>query len=249
MDLVKHLAEMILRSSKTIALTGAGISVESGIPDFRGAGGLWAKYNPMEFAHIDAFLRDPAKVWEMLLELDQLIHGARPNAAHRALAEMETRCRFGSVITQNVDNLHQQAGSSRVVEFHGNGNRLRCLACDAVLDRESLTFSKLPPRCACGGLIKPDVVFFGEPIPAYAFREAFAEAESCDLMLVVGTSAVVEPASLLPWTAKRVGASVVEVNLEETALTHSVADLSIQGRAGDLLPAVLQAMADLGKTI
>jgi NAD-dependent deacetylase len=161
----QQLAALIRQSRRAVALTGAGISVESGIPSFRGAGGLWERYNPMEYAHIQALRTNPAKVWTLLKELDETITRARPNPAHYALAELEARGLLLGIITQNVDNLHQAAGSRKVVEYHGNALRFVCLACRRLFARQSLDFDQAPLYCPCGGLIKPDVVFFGEPIP------------------------------------------------------------------------------------
>ncbi len=160
-----ELAELIRRHPRVVALTGAGISVESGIPDFRSAGGLWSRFDPMEYAYIRAFRRNPAKVWAMLKEMDAVITRARPNPAHHALAELEAKGYLTGIITQNVDNLHQEAGSKRVVEYHGNALRFVCDTCRGHHPRESLDFSRTPLYCLCGGLIRPDVVFFGEPIP------------------------------------------------------------------------------------
>jgi NAD-dependent deacetylase len=236
------LARKILKARNAVALTGAGISVESGIPAFRGTQGLWDRYDPMEFAHISAFHANPGKVWGMLRELDHLIVEARPNPAHQALAELEKRNLLKAVITQNVDNLHQDAGSREVVEFHGNGSWIVCLDCGKKVPRRNLTLETLPPRCSCGGLLKPDVVFFGEPIPWEAHQKATRLAASCDLMLVVGTSAVVAPASYLPVAAKRNGAFIAEINPEKTGLSDTLSDLVIHESAGLALPRLLEAL-------
>ena len=161
----QELAGIIRRHPRVVALTGAGISVESGIPDFRSAGGLWSRFDPMEYAYIRAFRTNPTKVWAMLKEMDAVITRARPNPAHCALAELEARGFLMGIITQNVDNLHQAAGSKRVVEYHGNALRFVCDTCRGRHPRETLDFSQTPLYCLCGGLIRPDVVFFGEAIP------------------------------------------------------------------------------------
>ncbi|MBZ0270977.1 NAD-dependent deacylase [bacterium] len=224
---------------KAVALTGAGISVDSGIPDFRSAGGLWEKFDPMEYATIHAFRRDPAKVWAMLFELGDVVRSARPNPAHEALAALEQAARLAGVITQNIDNLHQAAGSRVVIEYHGNGRRLVCLACletfDAVeFDKDAL--AKRPPRCShCEAILKPDVVLFGEEIPRHAATESMRLAQACDVMLVIGTSAEVFPAAELPAIAKMHGAKVVELNRETTKLSR-LADATILGSASDTLP-------------
>jgi NAD-dependent deacetylase len=232
---LERLVELLGSSRRAMALTGAGISAESGIPTFRGVQGLWEKYDIMEFAHIDSFRRNPAKVWQMLLELDGTIMSASPNGAHRALADLEEMGLLHMVVTQNVDNLHQHAGSREVVEFHGNASRFVCLDCRAPHQRPKKVKINEPPRCFCGGLVKPDVIFFGEAIPWAANLKAFEMARHCDLILVVGTSAVVAPASEIPIEAKQAGAKVVEINTEETVLTHGITDLMLKGSASLIL--------------
>ncbi len=240
----RTVAQALCDAQQAVALTGAGISVESGIPAFRGAQGLWDKYDPMEFASIESFLDNPARVWGMLRELDELVRQARPNPAHQALARLESLGRLQMVVTQNIDGLHQEAGSRRVVEFHGSGRRLRCLGCGRLVSRAELMFDELPPRCGCGGLIKPDVVFFGEPIPERAAMTAMAMAHSCQVMLVVGTSAVVAPASHLPLLAKSAGAVVVEINPEPTALTGRISDHALHVGASEALTLIAQAVEE-----
>jgi NAD-dependent deacetylase len=238
----RELAGIMRRHPRVVALTGAGISVASGIPSFRGAGGLWDRYNPMEYAHIQAFRRDPAKVWQLLKELDETITRARPNSAHYALAELEARGFLLGIITQNVDNLHQAAGSKRVVEYHGNALNFVCDTCRGRHPRETLDFSHPPLYCLCGGLIRPDVVFFGEAIPPAAQAEAEELAQHCDLMLVIGTSGEVAPASYIPAIAKEWHAVIVESNLEPTRLTSSLTDHFLKGSAGKLLPLALKEL-------
>ncbi|MBI4796008.1 MAG: NAD-dependent deacylase, partial [Deltaproteobacteria bacterium] len=205
----EKLAAILGRSRRAVALTGAGISVESGIPDFRSPGGLWERFDPMEYATIHAFRKNPAKVWELLKEMDATVTAARPNPAHFALAELEARGHLLGIITQNVDNLHQAAGSKKVVEYHGNALRFVCDTCRGQHPRETLDFSQTPLYCLCGGLIRPDVVFFGEPIPPAAQDEANRLAQACDLLLIIGTSGEVSPANYLPHTAKDHGAIIV----------------------------------------
>jgi NAD-dependent deacetylase len=238
----QQLADLIRQSRRAVALTGAGISVESGIPDFRSPGGLWERFNPMEYAHIQAFRRHPAKVWQLLKEMDETITRARPNPAHYALAELEARGHLMGVITQNVDNLHQAAGSKRVVEYHGNALRFVCLECNRPFHRQNLDFDRAPLYCPCGGLIKPDVVFFGEPIPPAAQAQAQELAQSCDLLLIIGTSGEVAPASYLPYTARDWGAVIVENNLEPTILTRTVTDHFLPGKAGEKWPQVIKEL-------
>jgi NAD-dependent deacetylase len=238
----EKLAAILRQHRRIVALTGAGISVESGIPDFRSPGGLWERFDPMEYAHIQAFRRHPAKVWTLIKEMDAVITTARPNAAHYALAELEAKGLLLGLITQNVDNLHQAAGSRRVVEYHGNAHRFVCDTCRGQHPRETLDFSQTPLHCPCGGLIRPDVVFFGEPIPPAAQAEAEELAQKCDLLLVIGTSGEVAPASYLPYTARKWGALLVENNLEPTRLTYSLTDHFLQGPAGQLLPLAVKEL-------
>ena len=239
-DLIKKTAGVIHRSNKVVAFTGAGISVESGIPDFRGAGGLWEKYNPSEYATIEAFHANPQKVWMMLKEMGSLLESSRPNPAHLALAELEKMGHVRSVITQNIDNLHQDAGNKRVIEFHGSHRKLVCLSCGRLYGREEVDLEVLPPRCRCTGALKPNVVFFGEPIPWGAHLQAQQEAKDCEVMLVIGTSAVVFPACDLPAMAKQNGATIIEVNLEETPLTGNISDWILIGSASSVLQSVLE---------
>jgi NAD-dependent deacetylase len=238
----EKLAVLLRQHRRLVALTGAGISVESGIPDFRSPEGLWARFDPMEYAHIQAFRQNPAKVWNLLKEMDETVTRARPNPAHYALAALEARGLLLGIITQNVDNLHQAAGSQRVVEYHGNALRFVCDTCRGHHPRESLDFSHTPLYCLCGGLIRPDVVFFGERIPTRAQEEAEELAQECDVLLVIGTSGEVAPASYLPYTAKEWGAVIVENNLEPTRLTRTLTDYFLPGPAGRLWPEVLRGM-------
>ncbi len=242
-----QLADLIRRSKRVVALTGAGISVESGIPDFRSKGGLWERFDPWEYATIQAFEKNPAKVWVMLKEMDKILLNARPNPAHYALAELEARGYLMSVITQNVDNLHQAAGSQNVIEYHGNAHRFVCLACRGHWPREALDFAQTPLYCYCGGLIKPDVVFFGEAIPEAALYKANSLAINCDLMLIIGTSVEVAPANILPEVAKNNGAVIVENNLEHTRLSLYLSDYFLQGPAGKMWPLVLQHLQKIAE--
>jgi NAD-dependent deacetylase len=244
--MIKEVATLLKQADTTVALTGAGISVESGIPAFRGAQGLWERYDPIEYASIEAFRADPGKVWLMLQEMDELVMSAQPNPAHQALARLEKQGCLASVVTQNIDGLHQAAGSRHVVEFHGSGRQLRCQECGHLARRSELMIEKLPPRCGCGGLIRPNVVFFGEPIPERAAMTAFALSSSCQVMLVVGTSAIVAPASQLPVLAKQAGAKVVEINLEPSPLSRDVSDYLFEASASQVLPQLADAIDALG---
>jgi NAD-dependent deacetylase len=239
-DLIKKTAQAIRQAKKVVALTGAGISVESGIPDFRGPCGLWEKFDPMEYATIDAFCSNPQKVWTMLKEMGSLLEKSKPNPAHLALAELEQKGYLSSVITQNIDNLHYAAGNKKVIEFHGSGKKLICMNCGLTYESQSVKLESLPPRCSCSGVLKPNFVFFGEPIPWGAHMEAQEEAGKCALMLVIGTSAVVSPACDLPIIAKKNGAKIVEINLEETQLTRRISDWLLKGPASRIMQNLLE---------
>ena len=218
-----------------VALTGAGISVESGIPAFRGAQGLWAKYDPAEYATLGAFLRHPDKVWTMLSELAVLCREASPNPAHEGLAELEGRGILRAVITQNVDRLHHAAGSRRVIEYHGNMEELVCISCWKQFATRARWVDAAAPRCDCGEILKPNIVLFGEPIPWLAQEQAEEEARGCGVLLVIGTSAQVAPACDVPRIARKAGAAVVEINPEETTLTGALTDIRLAGTASDAI--------------
>jgi len=230
----------------TVVLTGAGVSQPSGIPTFREEGGIWDRYDPAEYGHIAAFLRDPHRVWRMLFELDEVVRVAGPNPAHVAIAELEAIGSVGCVLTQNADALHQRAGSREVVELHGTTARLRCLTCDDVRPREAveeeLDARRVPCCSACGSVLKPDVVMFGEMLPADALSRAEEEAVAdCSTLVVAGTSAEVYPVAGLPDEPRRHGAEVVEVNPQPVLR----ADHSLEGAAEDLLPALVRRVRDL----
>ncbi len=242
-DLIRRAAEDLSAARNVVALTGAGISVESGIPPFRGKGGLWEKVDPMVFANIDNFVRNPAQVWEVLIkDLKGIIDTARPNAGHRGLARLEEMGKLRAVITQNVDGLHQLAGNTDVIEFHGNCAWQRCMDCSEKIPTPNVSLDILPPRCACGGVLRPDWVFFGEAIPAVAMDRSRRMAAACDVMLVVGTSAVVQPAAYMPLIAKQGGAKVIEINPERTPLTGQVSDYLVPGPAGRVMDDIIAEM-------
>lgn len=245
-SLIKKAARDLAAAGRAVALTGAGISVESGIPPFRGKGGLWEKIDPMEYAHVDAFLKDPAKVWQVLIrEMKDVVDKARPNSAHQGLARLETLGVLKTVITQNVDGLHQLAGNTDVIEFHGNFAWQRCMNCDHRLETGRIDLSQIPPRCRCGGIFRPECVFFGEMISPELLSRSRQAAASCDVMLVVGTSALVQPAAYMPVIAKRSGARIIEINPERTQLTRDVSDLFIQGKAGEVFDRLLAEIEKL----
>ncbi|MBI9087249.1 MAG: NAD-dependent deacylase [Desulfobacterales bacterium] len=239
-DMIKRAAADLAAARFGVALTGAGISVESGIPPFRGKGGLWEKIDPMEFAHIDNFMRNPAKVWRVLVgEMKGVIDTAEPNDAHKGLSTMERLGLIRTIITQNVDGLHQAAGSTDVIEFHGNFAWQRCMDCDHMLETRKVDMRQMPPRCHCGGIYRPDCVFFGEMIPPQHLARSRQVATQCDVMLVVGTSAVVQPAAFMPVIAKENGAKVIEINPEPTPLTSAVSDYLVQGKAGEVMSRIV----------
>jgi NAD-dependent deacetylase len=218
-------------------LTGAGISAESGLPTFRGPGGLWRNFRPEQLATPEAFARDPKLVWEWY-DWRRSVHAkAESNAGHRALVALEKRAREFCLITQNVDALHERAGTRAVLHLHGSLWRVRCLGCGQEEPNEQVPLDPLPPRCACGGMLRPAVVWFGESLPEREFRAAVEAARHAQVFLVVGTSSVVYPAAALPRVALESGARVIEVNPEPTELTPT-AHISLRGNAGDILPQV-----------
>lgn len=235
-DIIKKIAQIII-SGEVVAFTGAGISVESGIPAFRGSQGLWKKYDPEEYAYLEAFLNYPEKVWQMLREIYNLLLEAKPNPAHLVLSNMEKMGILKAVITQNIDNLHQRAGSRKVIELHGTGEKLICLKCYHEISFEERLLEILPfPRCKnCNFPLKPKVVFFGEPLPQEALSEAFYLAQNCRVLIIIGTSGMVTPAAYIPYRAKKSGATIIEINLEETPYTSSISDFFLEGKAGEIL--------------
>lgn len=235
----------LLSSAKRIVFfTGAGISAESGIPTFRGKNGIWNKMKPEELANFNAFLRNPEIVWEWYQYRKEIVHQASPNAAHLTIAELQNYFETVTVITQNVDNFHRRAGSKIVHELHGNIEKNYCITCKKRYDGEELPANNKVPVCACGGLIRPDIVWFGEFLPAEAFSLSELAAEKCDALFVVGTSAVVFPAANIPYIAKRNGKFLVEINIERTELS-SIADISLTGKAGEILPEILQLVKEI----
>jgi len=227
--------DVVAASRHCIVFTGAGISAESGVPTFRGAGGLWERYRPEELATPEAFAKDPALVWRWYRWRQEVVYRAEPNPGHRAIAELEALGVVKAVITQNVDGLHQRAGSRNVVELHGSLWRTRCMRCNAMYRLDKPAEETLPRCPRCGGLLRPDVVWFGESLPQDAWARAVELASRSDVVLVVGTSGVVYPAAYIPRIAKDRGAVVVEINVEESAVTP-IADFFLRGKAGEVLP-------------
>ena len=238
------LEAMLDSASYVVAFTGAGISAESGIPTYRGADGVWSKYDPSKFADAEYFSRNPAYYWQFVREVRlPALKKARPNEGHRALAELERRGQLRALITQNVHGLHQDAGSDNVLELHGKTRRILCLGCGRRCGLEAiegLTEGELSPRCqGCGGVLRPDVVLFGEALPEETLREAWRHAQRCDFFLALGSSLVVQPAASLPAMAKQSGARLVIVNMEDTPL-DAMADMVIRDSASSALAGVLE---------
>jgi NAD-dependent protein deacetylase/lipoamidase len=238
-----ELAAEVLGSARSgLAVTGAGVSAESGIPTFRGEGGLWTKYDPVKVSSIDSFLADPASYWQVSKERGSLALAAKPNPGHIALARLEAAGRLAAIVTQNTDGLHQAAGSKRVIELHGSGRMVECLECgrrEPRSDVQARLDFEMPPRCqSCGGaVLKPTVVLFGEAMPAAAAEEAYELASQADVVLVVGTSLAVYPAADVPLAALRAGALMVVVNAEATPFDR-IANVVIRGRSGEVLPQI-----------
>ena len=223
-------------SRKIVFVTGAGISQESGIPTFRGKDGYWRKYDPMKLASIDAFYDDPKLVWEWYEDRRKNILDVKPNEGHFAISQIE-EFKDVVILTQNIDGLHQRSGSTNVLELHGSIIRIKCTVCDFT-DNITENFESLPPKCKCGSILRPDVVWFGESLPQNIWQSAIKEASICDVMIVVGTSLVVSPANTLPVYAKQNGATLIEVNPEETVMSHDM-DLSIHATSVEVLPKLL----------
>lgn len=239
---VHRAAKLLAGAHQAVALTGAGISAESGIPTFRGAGGLWTQYDPIKVASIDTFMEDPKAYWSVARERGPAVLAAEPNPGHYALGGLEQSGHLAAVVTQNTDGLHQDAGSVRVIELHGSGRTVQCLDCGTTESRRDvqnrLEF-QMPPRCrVCGGtFLKPTVVFFGESMPPGAVADATQLAEEADVMLVVGSSLVVYPAAEIPLIAVRAGAPLIVVNAEPTPFDKWAA-VVIHGKAGLVLPEI-----------
>jgi NAD-dependent deacetylase len=234
----KSLIDTLSESESIVFFTGAGISSESGIPTFRGKDGIWNKLRPEELANFDAFIRNPEMVWEWYNHRKKIIHESQPNPAHLTIAEMQNHFNDVTVVTQNIDNLHRRAGSNTIFELHGNIERNYCINCKKFYNEE-LDFSKGVPKCECGGLIRPDVVWFGEYLPEDQFLGGEKAAINSDIFFVVGTSAIVYPAAGLVYTARQSGSTIVEINIEETPFS-SIADYSYFGKAGEVLPIILE---------
>ena len=228
--MIRQAAKIIKQAKHVTAFTGAGISVESGIPPFRGKDGLWSKYNP-SFLEISNFYQNPHKSWKLIREIFyNFIVKAKPNPAHFALAEMEKAGYLDAIITQNIDNLHYEAGNREIYEFHGNSRNLICIDCERKYRAKEIDFENLPPKCSkCDSVLKPDFIFFGEPIPEPARTKSFAEAETADVFILIGTTGEIIPASFIPMQAKRNNANIIEVNIQPSNYTKSITDIYLEG--------------------
>jgi len=236
----KDITGIISASRQTIALTGAGISTASGIPDFRGTSGLWKKYDPAVYAHISTFKTCPEKIWELAGILLGMVADIRPNEAHMALAEMEDKGFLHGIITQNIDGLHKLAGNRNVIEYHGSLDTVTCMVCRSI---EPVP-AKIPPICEkCGKIMKPGFTLFGETVPATAYLEAINLVSFADVLLIIGTSVVVQPAADLPFIAKKNGAKIIEMNMKPSGLTNYITDIFIEGPVEETLPALVRSIA------
>jgi NAD-dependent deacetylase len=245
---IRSAADLILKAQYTVALTGAGVSVESGIRPFRGPGGLWTERGEPPMNGYQRFQRDPKQYWERRLDPERrqgfrkTILESKPNPGHIALTDIERMGIIKSLITQNIDNLHIAAGSSNVIEIHGNVKKLRCIACGTRFPLDGFDFTELPPKCKiCEGIVKSDTVMFGEPIPIDVLNRCQREAELSDCMLIIGTSATVIPAASLPITVKRRGGALIEINPHVSELTW-VCDVSIRAPSGEALPLLVSEL-------
>ena len=241
-DAVKQAADALHAARRVVVLTGAGISAESGVPTFRGADGLWRSFRAEQLATPEAFSRDPKLVWEWYDWRRGLIAKVQPNPGHMVLARWETRLPGFILITQNVDGLHPLAGSRNILELHGNIWKTRCVPEGIVRPNRDVPLAEIPPHCAtCGGLLRPHIVWFGESLDAATIQAAYTVSRASDVMVVVGTSAMVYPAADLPFAAAAAGATVIEINPDATPLTGTV-DISIRGKAGEVLPLIDSAL-------
>ncbi|MCU0412563.1 MAG: NAD-dependent deacylase [Bacteroidetes bacterium] len=244
MTISQTLRTLLSTVRSVCVLTGAGISAESGVATFRGDGGIWNKLRPEELANFDAFMRNPQLVWEWYSYRRTILQDVRPNPGHTAFVRMEQLIPDFTLVTQNVDNLHRRAGSSRVLELHGNIERSYCVSCGTFANDVHVSDEVQVPRCAaCGGLIRPDVVWFGEMLPQDELDEAHEAAGRCELCLSVGTSGVVYPAAGIPIHARQAGAYLVEVNTEETDLSRHANEL-LRGASGTILPELVRIMEE-----
>jgi NAD-dependent deacetylase len=242
-----NIIHKIATAHHIVFFTGAGVSAESNIPPFRGNDGIWTKFKPEELANFDAFIKNPKLVWEWYAVRKRIIHESQPNAGHFAIAQMEKLVPHVTVITQNIDNLHRRAGSSTVFELHGNIERNYCIRCGKTYPDDILNPSEFPPICTkCGGLVRPDVVWFGEFLPNDEWGASEKAACECDIFFSLGTSGIVYPAASIPRVAKQAGAYLIEINPEETPIS-TYADITILGKSGVILPDLVRFIEEIMK--
>ena len=240
-DLIDKACDLLRRARQTVVLTGAGASTESGIPDFRGRDGLWSRYDPIEYGTLGAFMANPAKVWRMLADLLDVVDAA-PNKGHEALAVLERQGLLTGIITQNIDGLHQKAGSSNVIEFHGSLATFSCLSCGAGFDLAYVRKGSLPPRCAaCNTILKPDIVFYDERIPGKVLTQTQQMMADADLLLVAGTSCQVQPAASIPFAVLNRGGRIIEIN-RAPELRH-LAAVALKGNFSMIMAAMVERTA------
>jgi NAD-dependent deacetylase len=242
-DRVSRAVELLRSSSHTTAFTGAGVSVESGIPTFRGEGGLWEKIDPV-FLDTRYFGEHPEQSWKLIKSLFYDSFGkAEPNEAHYALAALEGEKLLDAIVTQNIDDLHRRAGSEKVIEFHGTSRRLVCTTCGRRYDASEDLLDVLPPRCPdCSGVLKPDFVFFGEPIPEPARSRSFDEAAIADVFVLIGTTGEIQPASMIPIVAHENNATIIEINIAASGYTGTITDVFLEGKATEVMARLLDAV-------
>ena len=238
---IKEAARILSQAKRIVGFTGAGTSAESGIPPFRGQGGIWNKYDPNAL-DIENYYRHTQDSWNIIREVFYNYFNnveVRPNPGHEILAKWEKEGRLSCVITQNIDDLHTIAGNTKVYEFHGNMSRFVCTKCGSKFPAREMQLTERPPHCEkCGGLLKPDFIFFGEGIPEDAYYGSVNAAEQCDAFVIIGTSGQVSPANMIPGIAKRHGAKIIEINLEPSTYTNYISDIYLQGKSGEILPQI-----------
>ena len=238
---IKQAAEILSKSKRIVGFTGAGTSAESGIPPFRGEGGIWNKYDPNSL-DIDFYYSHTKDSWKIIREVFYNFFSnkkIKPNPGHEILAKWEKEGHLSAVITQNIDDLHTIAGNTNVYEFHGNMSRFVCTHCGKKFPAKEMKLTENPPHCEqCGGLLKPDFIFFGEGIPEKAYYGSVDAAENCDAFIIIGTSGQVSPANMVPGIAKRNGAKIIEINMEPSTYTNYISDLYLEGKSGEILPSI-----------
>ena len=240
-DKIKEAARILSGAKNIVGFTGAGMSAESGIPPFRGQGGIWNKYDPNAL-DIEYYYKNTQESWDIIREVFYNYFNdtkLKPNPGHQILAKWEAEGRLSCVITQNIDNLHAVAGNKHIYEFHGNMSRFICSKCGKKFPATDIPLTNTPPHCPdCNGLLKPDFIFFGEGIPEDAYYGSVRAAESCDAFVIIGTSGQVSPANMIPGIAKRNGAKIIEINLERSSYTNHISDIYLQGKSGEILPMI-----------